>query len=147
MAEYVLTTTAVAPEDQTIFRRSDGAYIRADPADPNHADLAEWRSIPGNVPDPPMSEHLTGVVLKSTSTPALNGTYDLVHREGMTAITLYEFMNGSFPNGAATIAWSDMHEFIHTFTSAHWRAFVSAMTDYTTSLTQRSTPPQPLVIP
>lgn len=145
-ADYVKTTTAVAVADQTLFRRTDGAMVRPDPADPNFAARSAWLAIQGNVPDEPTDAPL-GVVVRSTSTPALNGNYDLNRLQDILTISVYALANNKFPANQTTLPWRDSYGFVHTFTLAQWKIFMSAMVDYFTAQKIGQNPTQPITIP
>lgn len=78
-----------------------------------------------------------GVVLTSTGTPALNGTYaiDEQTRTMVRAELVYLLITAgaSFSNGATTLPWVDTAGVVHTFTVAQFEAMWQAVARYVTA--------------
>jgi hypothetical protein len=70
-----------------------------------------------------------GIVLTSTGTPALNGTYalDAVSQAQVFQIGLYANQFGAFPSGAGTQAYPDAGAVPHTFGVTAFVAFLKAV--------------------
>jgi hypothetical protein len=79
-----------------------------------------------------------GLAITSTSTPALNATYDVgtSAQNHMQAemISLLASGGALFADGTATVAWPDMMGAIHTFTAAEAKAFFLAAGAYVAAL-------------
>lgn len=146
MADYALTIPGVAAADQTLYRRTDGVYVRPDPADPNFAARAAWLAVQGNVPDAPV-ETPHGIVVKSTGTPSLNGNYDLDHLQDIITISVYLLANNGFPAGLSPFPWRDAYGLVHNFTAAQWKNLMSALVDYAVKVRLGQNPAQPIIIP
>jgi hypothetical protein len=123
----------------TVLRHSDNAYIPADPANKDYQAYLAWGAA-GNTADPVavvqptadqvLNTHLAnGLVLTSTGTPALNGTYALDETSAgqIYQIGLYASQIGTFPSGGTTQAYPDITGVPHTFTIAEFVAFLQAV--------------------
>jgi hypothetical protein len=74
-----------------------------------------------------------GLVLTSTGTPALNGTYpaDATSQQKITSEQVYIATTGRFTNGQATRAWLDINGAAHVFPDvAHFTAFAEAVAQF-----------------
>lgn len=78
-----------------------------------------------------------GVVVTSTGTPALNGTYaiDPISQGQLNAVVTYILLNGSFPGGNVTMPWTDASGAVHVFPSVTaFKGFATAYADYTAAV-------------
>ena len=89
------------------------------------------------------------IQIKSTSTPAVNGSYPLSAITQLAQVAEYIAVNSKFPDGLAQIPILDVSGTPHLFpTTALFMAFVTAMGDYVAALDLGNPPPvQPSVIP
>jgi len=74
-----------------------------------------------------------GIILTSTGTPALNGTYAVnqAAQANINAISTYILVNGNFPGGGSTLPWYDTSGVAHTFPStAAFQDFASAVATF-----------------
>jgi hypothetical protein len=74
-----------------------------------------------------------GMLIKSASTPALNGTYavDANAQGNINAVVTYILLNGNFPNGAQTLNWTDMSGVVHAFpNTATFNAFATGAANF-----------------
>ncbi len=71
----------------------------------------------------------TGVVLTSTATPALNGSYPIGPdtETYMIGIISYISLKSSFPGNSSTLNWYDASDTAHSFTVSAFQAFAEAM--------------------
>lgn len=82
---------------------------------------------------PPMT-----VVVTSTSSPAINGTYTVDPQScaNLNGVATRVLLNSSFPGGVSTYPWYDSSGNPHNFTStATFNAFATAICDYISALT------------
>lgn len=78
-----------------------------------------------------------GVVITSTGTPALNGTYacDSDTQRNIVSEQVYISADGTFTNGGSTMAWPDMVGAYHLFPSTtEFTAFAKAVAQYVQAL-------------
>jgi len=147
MALYALTASPA-----TILRTSDGAFIPTDPANVDYQMYLAWVAA-GNTPDaapaPTLAQQsatmlatkmIAGIVLTSTSTPALNGTYALddVSQGQIYQIGLYANQFGVFPSGGSTLEYPDASGTPHNFTVVEFVAFLKAVSALVSALTTQS---------
>lgn len=73
-----------------------------------------------------------GIAIKSTSTPALNGTYAVDRLSQMDIIAIETSLNAGkgFPGGSSTFSYPDVGGVPHTFTEANFTNFAAAIRDY-----------------
>jgi hypothetical protein len=101
-----------------------------------------------------------GCQIASSSAPALNGTYpiDPATQQQVASVALYIAVNGRFPAGQTSFAWSDVSGTSHLFAStSEFQAFATALADYVAvlNLTAKALlaggsapwPAQPVAIP
>ena len=77
-----------------------------------------------------------GLAITSTSTPALNGTYDVgatTQAHVVSEVTAI-LLNGAFADGTSTVVWADLSGTNHSFTLAQFRTFASAIGTYVAAL-------------
>lgn len=76
------------------------------------------------------------VILTSTGTPALNGTYSIapVARGNITAIQLSIISGTGLPGGSGTFPYLDISNTDHFFSAAQFTAFATAVINYVFSL-------------
>jgi len=82
----------------------------------------------------------TGIVLTSTGTPALNGTYalDAVSQAQIFQIGLYANQFGTFPSGSTTQAYPDASGVPHNFTVVAFVAFLKAVASLVAAMTTQA---------
>lgn len=78
-----------------------------------------------------------GVIVTSTATPSLNGTYGLdptsQNNVGNTVISI--MLNGTFPNGSSTMLWVDQSGVSHIWPSVtEFKAFATAYSSYVSAV-------------
>lgn len=74
-----------------------------------------------------------GIVLTSTGTPSLNGTYalDQAAQNNVNGTVSYIMLNGTFPGGGTTMTWIDQDGDAHVWPSVTvFKAFATAFADY-----------------
>lgn len=74
-----------------------------------------------------------GIIVISTGTPSLNGTYglDQTAQNNVSATTTYILLNGTFPNGNATMPWIDKNGIAHIWPNvAEFKAFATVYANY-----------------
>lgn len=74
-----------------------------------------------------------GIIVTSTATPSLNGTYglDQINQNNVNATITYILLNGTFPGGDTTMSWIDQLGVSHTWpTIAEFKAFATAYANY-----------------
>lgn len=101
------------------------------------------------VPLPPPPPFAQGLVVTSTSTPALNATYpiDPTTQSYITTEIVSLLENNAFTNGQQTIQIVDMNNIPHTFTVAQFKPFATAMALVVTGIIQGQSPAQVATIP
>jgi hypothetical protein len=80
---------------------------------------------------------LAGVVITSTATPALNGTYpcDRSTQQDIVSEQVFIASESTFTNGGTTIAWPDITGTFHSFPSTtEFTAFAKAIGQYVQAL-------------
>jgi hypothetical protein len=79
-----------------------------------------------------------GLAVTSTATAALNGTYavDATAQNHVMAEVTAIMLNGTFADGADTVAWLDISGASHTFTVAQFKTLASAISAYVANLTK-----------
>jgi len=78
-----------------------------------------------------------GAQVVSSGTPALNGTYpiDPATQQQVASVALYIAVNGRFPAGQTSFAWTDVSGGSHLFAStSEFQAFATALADYVAAL-------------
>jgi len=90
-----------------------------------------------------------GVMLISSSTPSLNGTYSLTEaaRGNIQAAYIGLKSGDGLPGGGASFNYPDQNGGAHIFTATTFPPFAIAMRDYYYALTQGQSPAQPVTIP
>lgn len=74
-----------------------------------------------------------GVVVTSTATPALDGTYavDAASQTNIAAVSQYILVNSTFPGALSAYPWVDASGTPHAFTSvAEFQKFATAIADF-----------------
>lgn len=74
-----------------------------------------------------------GIILTSTGTPALNGTYSVAPNiQGqINAVVTYILLNSNFPGGASELPWPDASGTMHVFpTTTSFTNFASAVANF-----------------
>lgn len=78
-----------------------------------------------------------GLTVTSTSTPALNGTYEIdpISQGEISAVINYILVNNDFPGGVGTYPWSDMSGAFHVFPNvAIFKQWATAVANYVAQL-------------
>lgn len=79
-----------------------------------------------------------GIVLTSTGTPALNGTYatNAKAQADLNAIITYILLNNAFPAGVPQMPWPDSSGTMHLFPStASFQAFATILANFVATVT------------
>jgi hypothetical protein len=73
-----------------------------------------------------------GLIITSTGTPALNGTYAVDQLSQMDVIAIETSLNAGkgFPGGAATFGYPDAAGAMHSFSQTNFTDFAAAIRDY-----------------
>lgn len=80
----------------------------------------------------------SGIVITSTGTPALNGTYPLDQdtQGQLNGVITFILINGTFPNGISEMPWYDTSGAMHLFPSvAAFKDFATAFANYVATVT------------
>lgn len=139
-AAYQLTAPNM---NGNIIRTSDGAVIPPNLKNVDYEAYQLWLTQ-GNTPDPYVAPTLTvaqqaanalsaGLIITSTSTPAISGTYplDTLTQAKIDAIITFILANGTFPEGSATFEWPDTVGALHVFPSiAEFKLWATAIANY-----------------
>ncbi len=77
-----------------------------------------------------------GLMIVSTGTPALNGTYAIDQLSQMDIIAIETSLNAGkgFPGGSASFNYADTTGALHSFTQANFTDFAAAVRDYVYAL-------------
>lgn len=92
------------------------------------------------MPATPATPPVTSLVITSTSTPSLSGSYGIGSLEtgGMQGEVNAIALNGTFADGSATVNWPDTKGASHAFTVAQFKELVTAVGLYRAQLLQHS---------
>ena len=125
-----------------ITRDADNTVIPANLANTDWQAYQAWLAL-GNTPNPvpvviPIRAQAgaaafqSGVNLTSTGTPALNGNYacDLASQQAIAAIVASIGAGQGLPNALTAVQYFNSSGSSHSFTSANFLAFASAVRDY-----------------
>lgn len=99
-----------------------------------------------------------GIVIASTSTSSLNGTYglDQISQSNVNATVTYILLNGTFPGGGATMPWVDQNGGVHIWPNVtEFKAFATEFANYVAAVAlysvsngaSGSLPPNTVTIP
>jgi hypothetical protein len=97
-----------------------------------------------------LSTAMQGIQIVSKSTPALNATYPVGLQEQVSMLSeqLSILSQGTFSDGATTLAWKDNGGAYHVFpTTESFSAFSKAFRAYVAGLERGHAPTNPVAIP
>ncbi|MDR8750782.1 hypothetical protein FEP95_04748 [Burkholderia multivorans] len=79
-----------------------------------------------------------GLSINSENFPALNGRFDVssISQQRIVAEVTSILLNGTFSDGAVSIDWIDSSGISHSFNTAQFKAFASAVSAYVSAVTK-----------